>query len=107
MGRTRGDNYVPGDPWIEDKRSGRLIRRSDSKKEWTGVRVQTREFELRNPQDRVKAFFDKQAFRQSNPPQESFLVRDNALLISGESLVLSGNEPQFLLISGGYRLRIS
>ena len=51
-----------------------MIRLNDSKEEWTGVNVQAKEFELRHPHDNVRAFFDREAFRKSNPPQDTFLA---------------------------------
>lgn len=50
--------YKAGDHWVECQRSGKIIRSSRAKKEWTGLIVDPEYWEPRHPQDFVRAVKD-------------------------------------------------
>lgn len=66
--------YRPGDPWVICDRSGFKVRMSDTRKEWTGLRVRKEDWEPRHPQDYVRAVKDDQRVPDARPePADTFL----------------------------------
>lgn len=59
------DDFRPGDHWVISSRSGRKIRASQARTEWTGAVVAADEFEERHPQEFVRSLPDRQA---AGPP---------------------------------------
>lgn len=47
--------YIPGDHLLICQRTGRVIRASEAKEEWTGLIVHESVWEPRHPQDFVRA----------------------------------------------------
>jgi hypothetical protein len=56
-----GTIFKPGDFNIIDERTGRKIKRSEARKEWTNRIVSKESFEYRHPQDFLRSFPDHQA----------------------------------------------
>jgi len=75
MGRSLGYTFVGGDPWVQCDRCGFTVRKSDTRKEWNGLQVCTKDFEYRQPQDYVRSKPDKQSFEGARPPQDSFVTQ--------------------------------
>lgn len=66
--RNTDSDYVRGDHWLIDDRSGEKIRSSDAVREWDGTIVHRDDAEPRHPQDFVRAKRDRQAVRVARPP---------------------------------------
>jgi len=56
---TANPDYKPGDNWVECDVCGMDIYASDSKKRWDGLIVCPEDWEIRHPQDFVRARKDK------------------------------------------------
>jgi len=56
---TANPGYKPGDNWVECDVCGMDIYASDSKKRWDGLVVCPEDWEVRHPQDFVRARKDK------------------------------------------------
>jgi len=56
---TANPGYIPGDNWVECDVCGMDIYASDSKKRWDGLIVCPDDWEVRHPQDFVRARKDK------------------------------------------------
>lgn len=52
------DDFREGDHWVISDRTGRRIRASEARKEWTGAIVGPDEYEPRHPQDFVRSLAD-------------------------------------------------
>jgi hypothetical protein len=63
------DKYVKGDNYLICDRSGRKMRRSESRREWTGAIVHKDEYEARHPQDFVRARPERQVAPVTRPRQ--------------------------------------
>ena len=50
--------YIPGDPWMICQRTGMKFRRSEMRKEWSGLWVHESVWNPEHPQDFVKAIKD-------------------------------------------------
>lgn len=61
------DKYIPGDHYIICERSGFKIRRSHAVKEWTGLLVDRRFVDIRNPQDFVRGRREQIAVEDASP----------------------------------------
>lgn len=67
MGRKRGVQYQPGDFWRIDDRSGFAVRAQNTAKEWTGLWVDQKLWEIRQPQDFVTGVKDDQSVPEARP----------------------------------------
>ncbi len=63
------DKYRKGEHYLICDRSGRQMRASESRREWTGAVVHKDEYEARHPQDFVRARPERQAVAISRSPQ--------------------------------------
>ena len=59
--------YVPKDYWMICQRTGIKTRRSQMRKEWTGLWVRKTAWEPRHPQDFIKSIPDNQSVTPSFP----------------------------------------
>jgi hypothetical protein len=67
--------YIPGDFWRICDQCGRKVRRSATKKTWTGLWVCASTcWEPRHPQDFVKGRADKQSVPDPRPEQEDYFL---------------------------------
>lgn len=57
--KTSNPGWIPGDYWVECQRTGKVIRASDARREWTGLIVAKEEWEPRHPQDYLRTRADK------------------------------------------------
>lgn len=74
---TANPDYKPGDNWVECEVCGMDIYASDSKRRWDGVLVCPEDYELRHPQDFVRARKDKiTADISSSQPEEVSVAPD-------------------------------
>lgn len=60
MGRKPGIQYRGGSFWRVDDRSGFVVRAGNTREEWTGLIVDQKLWEIRQPQDFVKGVMDPQ-----------------------------------------------
>lgn len=68
------DDYRSGDWNLICDRSGRKIKASEARREWTGAIVHYSEFEERHPQDFVRGRADRQAVPFARPePDDEFV----------------------------------
>lgn len=61
------DDYIPGDHWVIDDRTGFKVRSSSTRREWTGAIVDRSQFEPRHPQDFVRAKPERAIVRNPRP----------------------------------------
>lgn len=61
------DNFREGDHYKTDDRTGRKVRASDTRKEWTGRIVDKDWWEPRQPQDFVRGMHDRQQVPDPRP----------------------------------------
>jgi len=67
--------YIPKDYWMVCDRCGGVYRRSEMRKEWTGLWVCKRGcWEPRHPQDFVKTKIDEQAVEVARPDTDSDIL---------------------------------
>lgn len=59
--KTRNPGWKSGDHWVECERTGKIIRASDAREEWTGLIVAKEEWEPRHPQDMLRPRADHTA----------------------------------------------
>ncbi len=66
---SRGWNYNSGDWWIRCDVCNRKVKASETKERWDGFRVCPDDFEVRHPQDFIRARQDKISvpFSRGNP----------------------------------------
>lgn len=57
--KTRNPGYEPGNHWVECEVCGFVIRSKEAKVRWDGVIVCPSDWEMRHPQDFVRAKEDK------------------------------------------------
>ena len=57
--RTRNPGYEPGNHWVECDISGAHIRAKDAMVTWDNLVVSPDDWEIRHPQDFVRARYDK------------------------------------------------
>jgi hypothetical protein len=69
-------SYIPGDHWVVCQRSGKVIRSSEAKREWTGLIVAPEYWEPRHPQDFVRVRVENTAAKGLvNPePADTFVA---------------------------------
>lgn len=69
-------HYVPGDFYRIDDRSGFKVRAKKQRKEWTGLIVEEKLWEIRHPQDFVKGVIDDQTVPEprSRSAQDVFVA---------------------------------
>ena len=69
-------SYIPGDHWVVCQRSGKVIRSSEAKREWTGLIVAPEYWEPRHPQDFVRVRAENTAAKGLvNPePTDTFVT---------------------------------
>ena len=74
--KSRNPGYIKNDHWVVSQRSGKVIRASEARKEWTGLIVAKDEWEPRQPQDFVRAKEDHQEAKGivNTEPTDSFVV---------------------------------
>lgn len=75
FGRVEG--YIKGDFNVICDRSGFKCKASDTRLEWNGLRVYKGFWEPRQPQDKIRAFKDKQAVRNPRPDSTPIFVGVN------------------------------
>lgn len=63
------DLYKPGDFYRICDRTGFKVRASATRKEWTGMIVRDKSFEMRHPQDFVRGVEDNQNVPEPRPRQ--------------------------------------
>ena len=71
--KHRKARYVKGDYLIEDDISGEIIRKSQAKKLWNGNLCSKDSFEIRNPQDFIRAREERTAPQQVRPRKVEFI----------------------------------
>ncbi len=59
--------YVPGDHYLICDECGFKVRASETRKRWDGLRVCTKDWEPRHPQDFVKGRKDRQTVPNARP----------------------------------------
>lgn len=81
---SKGEAYIPGDPWVYCDRSGFVVRMSDTVKEpKTNLRVARRFADPVNPLDTLRAIPDRQMVRDARPePPDSFIDPEDPILPS-------------------------
>lgn len=81
--------YIPGDHWVQCQRSGKIIRASEARREWTGLIVCKEYWEPRHPQDFVRARPDRQLAKGLINPEtpDRYLDGSGACSITGVSAV--------------------
>lgn len=76
--------YIPGDEWGICDSCGSKVRRSQMKLRWDNLMVCPDDFELRHPQDFVKARIDKITIPYPRPrPADVFVVVFQRAAIAG------------------------
>ncbi len=74
MGRKRGVQYKPGSFYRADDRTGFVTRAGETKEEWTGMIVDRKVWEARQPQDFVRGVADDQTVPSARPdPPPAFV----------------------------------
>ncbi len=71
------NNYIPGDNWVIDDRTGFKIRASDAVQEWSGAVVRKQSAEPRHPQDFVRGRIDDSRPAVVRPRQPDVFLADN------------------------------
>ncbi len=61
------EGYRPGDHYVICDECGFKVRASDTRKRWDGLRVCSKDFENRHPQDFVRGRHDRQIVRDARP----------------------------------------
>lgn len=72
-----GTRYIPGDHNIIDERTGRKIKRSEARKEWTNRIVGKASFEQRHPQDFLRSIPDHQAVEDARTESSDLYLSTN------------------------------
>ena len=86
MREDANDRYVKGDNWLIDDRTGHQIRRSESRKEWTGAIVHKDEYEDRHPQDFKRGRRDDQTVRDPRPEPPAVFGGPKATTIAADEI---------------------
>lgn len=73
--KHRKSLYIAGDYLIQSDLTGRIIRKSESRKLWNNQLCHEDEFEIRNPQDFLRAFPEREPFREVRPRTSEFLTQ--------------------------------
>lgn len=69
------EHYVPNDHWVICDECGFKVRSSDTRKRWDGMRVCTKDWEPRHPQDFVRGRRDRQSVSDARPESpDTFLT---------------------------------
>lgn len=76
--------YKPGAYNVICDRTGFKVKSTEVRKEWTGRTVRNASFEMRHPQDFLRAKADKQTVPDPNPEGEDVFVGTNQ--VTPESL---------------------
>lgn len=74
MGRKRGVQYRMGEFLRTCDRSGFVTKASDTRKEWNGLEVERRFWEIRQPQDFVRGVRDDQTVPDARPDPPPIFV---------------------------------
>ena len=61
------DNWIPGDHYVIDDRTGLKVRASETARQWDQLLVHQKNFEQRHPQDFVRAVRDNQTVDNPRP----------------------------------------
>ena len=71
MAKIKGHRfkYIPGDHLLICDRTGRVIRKSESRTEWNGLVVHKSQWEPRHPQDFLRGRKDKQVPQKPIRPE--------------------------------------
>lgn len=107
------DNFREGDFYRLDDRTGRKVRASDTRKEWTGRIVSKDGWEPRQPQDFVRGLYDRQTVPNPRPdvlaqfvgPLTTTMAEDAAagdvLLIVASSVRFSPTDYLTIMLDNG------
>ena len=71
------NGYVPGEYYVICDECGFKVRSSETRKRWDGMRVCTKDWEPRHPQDGVRGRVDRQAVPNARPEQPDDFLSDN------------------------------
>lgn len=74
--KHRKSEYVSGDYLIQSDITGRICRRSETVKLWNNLLCHKDEFEIRNPQDFLKARPEREPFKEVRPRSAQFITTD-------------------------------
>lgn len=72
--KRRKPLYKDGDHLIESDLTGRIIYKSESAKLWNGMICHRDEYEIRNPQDFIKAKPEREPFKEVRPRAVEFIT---------------------------------
>jgi len=72
--KYRKAKYKSGDYLVKSDFSDRIALRSESVKLWNNLIVNKDEYEIRNPQDFIKARPEREPFKEVRPRAEEFLT---------------------------------
>lgn len=72
--KHRKARYKDGDYLLESDHTGRIMWRSEAVKLWNNLMVHRDEYEIRNPQDFLKARPEREPFKEVRPRSEEFLT---------------------------------
>ena len=86
MGRS--DFYDHGNPNMVCDRCGQKYKKSELHKTWDNLYVCNYDYELRQPQDRLRSFKDKQSFENPRPEAVSDMT-----YWDGSALAETTNDP--------------
>lgn len=70
-------DYRPGDHYVICDECGFKVRASETRKRWDGVRVCTKDWEPRHPQDFVRGRSDRQRVADPRPETADYFLTDN------------------------------
>ena len=71
--KKRKPKYRDGEHLIQSDLTGRTMYSSDSRKLWNGLICHKDEYEIRNPQDFIKAKPERKALKEVRPRNIQFL----------------------------------
>ena len=73
------NTYRPGDYYVICDECGFKYRASETRKRWDGMRVCTKDYEPRHPQDGVRGRRDRQAVKGARPEPPDVYIEANAV----------------------------
>ena len=71
--KKRKAKYKDGNHLVQSDLTGRIMYASDSRKLWNGLICHREEYEIRNPQDFLKARPEREPFKEVRPRNVQFL----------------------------------
>lgn len=74
--RFRKAKYIPGDYLIIDDLTGETIRRSEAVTLWNNQITHKKNYEIRNPQDFLRARPEREPFKEVRPRVTEFITED-------------------------------